>query len=327
MTDSPATPETLHPIFSSLFENLQSGLLVAKTSRDGQGKADSFRVKLANPQFCKIFGLDRQTLDDAEINGEITREMQWGNAMHTVADSGKAQCLQESFPSGERFLKIHLLPLEDDHVGIIFNDITPLIIHQEEALQEKAKADAILASIGDPFCILNRDYIVTYENEAARELWGDNTGRKCFAAYHSRDTLCPDCHAVRVFEDGKTHKSEKVVSTRDRGERYLEVLAAPMKNKEGEVTKVLHISRDITSRKMAEKGKERLIQELQSALAKVKRLTGLLPICSECKKVRDGKGYWNQIESYIRSHSEVEFSQCICEECAEARRKENPKKK
>jgi len=59
------------------------------------------------------------------------------------------------------------------------------------------------------------------------------------------------------------------------------------------------------------------IEDLQSALANVKLLTGLLPICSSCKKIRDDKGYWNQIESYIKEHSEAEFSHGICPECAE----------
>jgi hypothetical protein len=59
------------------------------------------------------------------------------------------------------------------------------------------------------------------------------------------------------------------------------------------------------------------IDELKKALNQVKKLSGLLPICSHCKKIRDDKGYWNQIESYIHDHSEVEFSHGICQECAE----------
>ena len=64
-----------------------------------------------------------------------------------------------------------------------------------------------------------------------------------------------------------------------------------------------------------EKEREKLIKELQDALAKVKKLSGFLPICSSCKKIRDDEGYWNQIESYIRDHSEAEFSHSICPEC------------
>ena len=60
----------------------------------------------------------------------------------------------------------------------------------------------------------------------------------------------------------------------------------------------------------------RLNKELEQALNKVKTLSGFLPICASCKKIRDDKGYWQQIESYIRDHSEAEFSHGICPECA-----------
>lgn len=55
--------------------------------------------------------------------------------------------------------------------------------------------------------------------------------------------------------------------------------------------------------------------ELQEALTKIKTLSGLLPICASCKKIRDDKGYWNRIETYISDHSEAEFSHSICPEC------------
>lgn len=62
--------------------------------------------------------------------------------------------------------------------------------------------------------------------------------------------------------------------------------------------------------------REALLRELQSALEKVKLLSGYLPICSSCKKIRDDTGYWQQIECYIREHSEAEFSHGICPDCA-----------
>ncbi len=74
--------------------------------------------------------------------------------------------------------------------------------------------------------------------------------------------------------------------------------------------------REIDERKRVEEEREKLINELQEALNKVKTLSGLLPICSSCKKVRDDSGYWNQIEVYIRDHSEADFSHSICPDCA-----------
>jgi CheY-like chemotaxis protein len=68
---------------------------------------------------------------------------------------------------------------------------------------------------------------------------------------------------------------------------------------------------------IAERERDRLIVELKEALSKIKTLSGLLPICSHCKKIRDDKGYWNRIESYFQRHSDAEFTHSICEECTE----------
>jgi hypothetical protein len=71
----------------------------------------------------------------------------------------------------------------------------------------------------------------------------------------------------------------------------------------------------LLARQRAEAERERLIAELREALANVKTLKGLIPICSSCKKVRDDKGYWTQLESYLAQHSEAEFSHGLCVDC------------
>jgi len=73
---------------------------------------------------------------------------------------------------------------------------------------------------------------------------------------------------------------------------------------------------EITERKRVEEEREKLVRELQEALAKVKQLSGLLPICASCKKIKDDKGYWNQIEAYISEKSEAEFTHGLCPDCA-----------
>lgn len=69
-------------------------------------------------------------------------------------------------------------------------------------------------------------------------------------------------------------------------------------------------------RDLAEKEKLDLIGELKAALENVKRLSGLIPICQHCKKIRDDKGYWNQIETYLEENSDAQLSHGICQECA-----------
>jgi len=75
--------------------------------------------------------------------------------------------------------------------------------------------------------------------------------------------------------------------------------------------------RDITGRKQAEAEREQIIAELQTALAQVKQLSGLLPICANCKKIRDDTGYWHQVEVYIRDRTDADFSHGICPDCKE----------
>jgi len=75
------------------------------------------------------------------------------------------------------------------------------------------------------------------------------------------------------------------------------------------------ILRDITEKKQAEAEREKLIRDLQEALHQVKTLSGLLPICAHCKKIRDDKGYWNDVETYIQHHSDADFSHGICPDC------------
>ena len=109
------------------------------------------------------------------------------------------------------------------------------------------------------------------------------------------------------------------------GEGYFNVRGIPLK-RGGKVIGAIYISEDVTMLKATEAElrlhKERLEElvrartaELSDALARVKTLSGFLPICASCKKVRDDKGYWTQVEAYLHEHSEIEFSHGLCPDC------------
>ncbi len=72
---------------------------------------------------------------------------------------------------------------------------------------------------------------------------------------------------------------------------------------------------DITRRKQAELDREQLIVSLEVALAEIKTLRGIIPICAGCKKIRDDQGYWNQLEAYLTEHSEAQLSHGLCPDC------------
>jgi len=98
-------------------------------------------------------------------------------------------------------------------------------------------------------------------------------------------------------------------------ERTLRAYVEPLRTPNGVITGCIGIALDITEQKRLEEQREQLIEELRNALTDIKTLRGLLPICAWCKKIRDDRGYWTQIEQYIRAHSEAEFTHGICPEC------------
>jgi PAS domain S-box-containing protein len=78
---------------------------------------------------------------------------------------------------------------------------------------------------------------------------------------------------------------------------------------------IYSVARDITESKRAEEEREKLVRELQAALAEVKTLREILPICSYCRKIRDDENYWHTVENYISDHTATRFSHSICPSC------------
>jgi PAS domain S-box-containing protein len=119
-----------------------------------------------------------------------------------------------------------------------------------------------------------------------------------------------------VFKNGKT-KNIEVRVPNPNGDTYHLITVKPILDEQNNVTSVICISKEITERIQVEKEREKLIKELQKALEDINTLSGLLPICAKCKKIRDDKGYWNSLEEYIEKHSDASFSHGMCSECSD----------
>ena len=99
------------------------------------------------------------------------------------------------------------------------------------------------------------------------------------------------------------------------GNRYFDLQRSPLLDHQEKVIAEIYVLRDITARKRLEEERAELLQELQEALTQVKTLSGLLPICANCKRIRDDQGYWHNLEAYLAHHSDTEFTHGICPEC------------
>jgi len=156
-----------------------------------------------------------------------------------------------------------------------------------------------------------------------------NSGAEQMFGYSSREmvgesieTLVPpDQHneisAIRdVIERGhRVERIETVRLRRDGASIDVSITVSPIKSADGSIHGASIVLRDITERKRQEKERLRLIDELREALKRVKTLNGLLPICASCKKIRNDGGYWEQVETYIRTRSNAEFTHGICPDC------------
>ena len=117
-----------------------------------------------------------------------------------------------------------------------------------------------------------------------------------------------------VLRDGIGTRTETTVTFQG-VTHYYDLTVEPLRDALGVVVGVTCAAADVTRLKQAAAERERLIGELQETLEQVKLLSGLLPICAGCKKIRDEQGSWQHLETYLRTHSEADFTHGMCEDC------------
>jgi PAS domain S-box-containing protein len=207
-----------------------------------------------------------------------------------------------------------------------------------EALElEHLQLISIFDTINEPIYVVDPDsFEILYQNDALTKVVGNCTGQKCHQALQGFDSQCPFCTNQYIFGEnlGKSYIWEFQLGINKRWYRCIEkAIQWPdkrmvrcevaididdiKKNQEKlraskQKVEKANLALSLMTEDLQERNKK-----LQEALDNIEQLSGLLPICANCKKVRDDKGYWNQIEVYIESRSSAQFSHGICEECAE----------
>jgi PAS domain S-box-containing protein len=136
------------------------------------------------------------------------------------------------------------------------------------------------------------------------------------AGLHPEDMQRGDDEIQMALRGEKEFDTEFRVLWPDGTIRNIRALAIVQRDASGKPLRMIGTNWDITERKQAEAKLEKTIQELQSAIEQIRTLKGLVPICAWCKKIRNDKGYWEQVEAYVSRYTEAQFSHGICPECA-----------
>lgn len=121
--------------------------------------------------------------------------------------------------------------------------------------------------------------------------------------------------AQAILMRGEAPVIEHRILHRDGRERWVRNQPVLWRDARGALVGYDGLVRDITGEKRAAMERDALIAELQAALSRVRALSGLLPICSGCKSIRNDRGYWEQVEHYIEAHSDAHFSHGLCPGC------------
>ncbi len=226
----------------------------------------------------------------------------------------------EDIPVNELFMRILVLGS-----FIVFGLIVSRQLYWRKLFEQKQSENAffqrqLLNSIPAPIFHKNKNYIYTGCNDSFEKFLGksrkDIIGNTTFdlapaylaKQYHEKDTELMEHPGIQVYESQVTKTDGQVLN--------VIFHKATFQDMHGEPDGLIGVILDITELRQAEKEKELIIAELQEALKKVNVLSGFLPICASCKKIRDDSGYWQQIEKYLKNHSDAEFSHSICPDCS-----------
>ena len=157
----------------------------------------------------------------------------------------------------------------------------------------------LLSDNSDGILVIDKGRQVVYANPTAASLFRQST-----------DNLVGTPFGLPIASSGPT----EVDLIREDEEPIVVEMRTNRTHWQGEAV-IMAVLRDITERTRAGEERERIIDQLREALAQVKQLSGLLPICANCKKIRNDQGYWQAVDQYISAHSEAQFSHSICPEC------------
>jgi PAS domain S-box-containing protein len=202
-------------------------------------------------------------------------------------------------------------------------DINPGSDELKKTLEQMQSRMDVLTTVldesTDPIFNILEDGTYRYVNSAFAGPFGkqpeDIIGKKIYDIFSVEEAAKRMSVVKKAFASGETIVFDVRVP-HEPEDLFFITSVKPVKDENGTITSVICISKNITDRKRVEQEREKLISDLQTAFSKIRTLSGLFSICSNCKKIRSDQGSWTQIELYIRDHSDADFSHGICPDCA-----------
>lgn len=319
-------------LFRTFFEQTKDAIFIEN---------ETDQIVDANESACRLLGYTREEMRRLTVSDLQAPEVRGltGSTIKNEIEKHKGSIFEgvDLHQNGTR-ISVEISNCRLTEMDLVVSIVRDISVRKEleaelrhaniELEQQVAKRTAALAGSEQKYRILfenakeaifvAQDEMIKFPNPQALELydWPEEilTSKPLTYFIHEEDRqIVLDRHKARLRGETPPQVYDFRIITQAGVIRWVElkVAAITWEDKPAALCFML----DISERKAIEHEREKLIADLQKALAKVHTLGGLLPICAHCKKIRDDGGYWNKIESYIEAHSKAEFSHSICPAC------------
>ncbi len=261
------------------------------------------------------------------ILGRETEPLLEGRLRSIAANGGLAVDSVNRRKDGSQFLdevNSRLVTLEGaSYVLTVARDIGPRREVERRLRESEERFQQVAENAVEWIWEVNRDGRFKYSNPIVNNILGyspeELIGKQCFTDLFSTEMqeglkqtaleMLARHEPVRAFVNPNLHKNGRLV--------ILETNGVPLYGSNGEFLGYRRTSRDITMQRALEEKREAVISELQEALDNIKQLKGLIPVCASCKKIRNDRGYWQQVDVYLKENTESDVSHGLCQECAD----------
>lgn len=222
------------------------------------------RMLDVNDAACHMLGYGREELANMHVGDFEAMETPEETARHIrkAIEQGGDRFETRHRRKDGGIIDVEVSATYDKKTGLFFGfirDITErkrmeetLVRAIAQAEDEKVRAEAVIAAIGDAISIQGTDFRVLYQNQVHKDFVGNCVGRHCYEAYEGRDRFCEDCPLAAAFNDGGVHRAERSAQT-ERGNIHVDITASPIRDFTGKIIAGIEVVRDITERKAMER--------------------------------------------------------------------------
>lgn len=275
----------------------------------------------ANHRACELYKFSREEIIGIGLEKLSDDKKYLDKMLNEISKNGRVGKIETSHLTKDRseiFVVANAAAIEYNSkkaILTIFHDVT----EQKQAEAKQLLLAQTVASAKDAICITNLNNKILFVNDAFIEMYGyseDELNGEHISLIAS--PYVPEEIQQAIFkatlQEGDWN-GEVINKCKDGTSIPVELWSSVVYDMENKPVALVGVAREITERKKFEHDREKLIIELRNALSEVKALSGLLPICSSCKKIRDDQGYWTQVETYISKHSDAVFTHGLCPDC------------